>query len=374
MRKVGLITSYKELNCGAELQAFALVQAIKECGYDCEIVWLKSSRSKYNDLRWMKLFGTVSKMMLHPSIIRSTLKAYGKAYSSEIDDVSKALFDKFKETYLPVRLYSYHELKHEEREYYKFVCGSDQIWNSYALYVDPMYYLRFTPKRKRIAYAPSLGKSSIPSYNKNKIKKYVNEMRSISVREETGAKLLRELIGRKIHVCLDPSFLLTCNEWDRLLSLDLLEKPNKKFCFAYFLGTPSREAIDKLRELSREYEIFYSPYKYEELSQYHYCSCGPREFLSLIESAQVILTDSFHGTAFSINFNKDFFTFPRDYSGNQNQSSRIVDLLAMFGLNDRYVTAGNQNLSPIDYNNTNLILDRLRSKSKFFLQKCLDNE
>ena len=118
------------------------------------------------------------------------------------------------------------------------------------------------------------------------------------------------------------------------------------------------------------------PYKIpalNELGKIQYVDAGPAEFLTLIDNAKVVLTDSFHGTAFSINFNKSFLTFDRQYGSNQSQASRIRDMLKIFGLSDYFITDENDyKLMEIDYASVNKILNDYRIKSKLYLKEAID--
>lgn len=91
--------------------------------------------------------------------------------------------------------------------------GSDQIWNSSTLYVDPLYYLRFAPKQKRVALSPSFGRNFIADYNKNKMKKWINDYPYLSVREDSGVKLIKELTGLEAQHLLDPTLIINSEEW-----------------------------------------------------------------------------------------------------------------------------------------------------------------
>lgn len=147
---------------------------------------------------------------MHPSTIKSTLLSYNNSFNKSFAKESINLFENFEKIYLKTNIVSSSDLKviGKSNTYYKFLWGSDQIWDSYALYVDPIYYLRFTTKNKRITNAPSFGKSDVLQYNQRIIKNYLNGFNDISVREDTGAKIVKNLIGKEEKVVLDTTLML----------------------------------------------------------------------------------------------------------------------------------------------------------------------
>ena len=166
MKKIGIVTSVKELNYGAVLQAYALQSFLEKKEYDVSMLWWSNQRESHADIRAKKLLSMGFKMLSHPSLIQNTFKVYGASFAKEFSEKSKLMFDEFAREYLNIEYFNGSEMKRfaYSQDCLAVMAGSDQIWNSYAVYVDPFYYLRFAPVNKRIAYAPSLGKSDIPVY------------------------------------------------------------------------------------------------------------------------------------------------------------------------------------------------------------------
>lgn len=341
METVGIVTSTRELNYGAILQAYALQTTVEKYGYDVRLIWWNNQKVKRRDVRLVKILGMAEKIIRYPKIIKKTFRTYHHTFTKEFSINSIELFDEFEKKYLNIHFMSYVQMYifAHNKKCKVVIAGSDQIWNSYAVYVDPFYYLRFASCNKRIAYAPSIGKNNIPEYNKKCMKKYISEFSSISMREESGARVVSELIGKKIPVVLDPSFLLDSKEWEK--RENYIETPDK-YILLYFLDEPNDECVRLLNEIivSQNLPIIALPYRYDSYSLFHkvkYIDAGPSEFLYLIHHAEIILTDSFHGTAFSINYGKNFFVFDRQYGENETQVSRINDLLKKFDLNNRFI-------------------------------------
>lgn len=312
MKRIGIVTSFNELNYGAILQAFALEKYLKELGWEPEIVWLKSAVLGFHDIRLKKVVGMVIRMLRNPRIIRKNIRKYNQSFQHTYDPEYIEKFQDFQKN-LKVRLLYGSTLQKEARSdtYFAFICGSDQIWNSYALYIDPMYYLRFAPENKRIAYAPSFGKADVPDYNKKKIGNYVAEIPSLSVREKQGAEIIKNLTGRIAQVVLDPTLLIDMADWmaeSRACQLRF----NSQFLFAYFLDEPSctaKEAIRKVCE-TNHLKMLCITHKAAWVEAFDGAvvpeAIGPREFIFLIGNAKIVCTDSFHGCAFSINLRTPF--------------------------------------------------------------------
>lgn len=377
MNKIGIVTSAKELNYGAILQAYALQTTLEEKGYDVSLLWWRNQKGSHRDIRIKKVFVMGLRMIKHPNLLVNTLKTYGHSFSKEFSNRSIELFEEFENHCLKIDYLSYSEMKKYAKsdDCVAVIAGSDQIWNSYAIYIDPFYYLRFSPKSKRIAYAPSLGKINIPSYNKKIMRKYISDFSHISVRELSGKKAIDELLHSNIDVVLDPSFLLKKDMWSKVKKK--VDTKNMKYCLLYFLDTPSVIAISFIKQYlkNNNISILSLPYKFEiitELEAVEYVDAGPGEFLDLIDNAEVVFTDSFHGTAFSVNYNKEFYVFDRQYGKNQSQKSRIVDLLESINLSERFIVGDNKtDYSCINYNLVNSIVDELRIKSMHFLENAI---
>jgi hypothetical protein len=344
-------------------------------GYEAEIIWEKGNLSSNYDFRPYKVFMSGIKLLLHPRLICATFSNVKYVQQHVISEETVHLFDTFVEKNINRRYYSAKQMKSNKvgQEYDKFICGSDQVWCTTSLYVDPLMYLRFAPKNKRIAYAPSLGREYIPNYNKNKIKRYINDIPNVSVREVTGQKLILGLTGRRVPVVLDPTLLLERSFWD-----EKKEPCQVKMCYVlcYFLSTPTEETQKKmllfLRSEGMEIVALNSRLEYlENEMNVIYPDCGPAEFISYIENAKKVLTDSYHGMLFSIIYHKEFWSIAREY-GEFDQSSRQLSVLNMLGLN-RYCTVNDEwNKEDIDYVAVDEKLQYERNKSFEYLRKALE--
>jgi len=172
-------------------------------------------------------------------------------------------------------------------------------------------------------------------------------------------------------VLIDPTLVLTSDEWRNLLDLKSI-KFEKKTIVAYFLDEPSEKAKNLLCYFSKhDYQIISLLYKRKGAWFDFYVNAGPTQFLQYIINADIIVTDSFHGTAFSILFKKDFYVFERMYKGSEKQSTRIDNLLKKLGLSNRYDT---QKLisDQINYDACDDILNVEREKAKKYLKNSIE--
>lgn len=364
-KKIGICTLYTGYNVGSSLQAYATKEYLKNKGYDSKILKIKGSIVKGRDIRVKKLFITIIRMFIFSNKKLSVIKSFFENKKKSFNEKTIQKFDKFYiENLQPIEI-SYSNLKKEslKNKWDAFICGSDQIWNSTAFYVDPFYYLQFVSKNKRIAYAPSFGRDYLPDYNKSIIKKYIGSIPYISVREATGKRIIDSMMNRNVEICLDPTFLLKKEEWIKILNLKKEER--KKYIFCYFLNEPSKKVLKFISNVSKNNNfdvVFFNKGNKDVLYG------GPIDFLNLLYNANIVFTDSFHGTAFSINFNKEFYVFERQYI-TDNQSTRIISLLDMFNLSKRYELYNID--KKIDYKNINLTLEEKRKSSEKYLEESI---
>ncbi len=367
MKKIGICTIYTGYNYGSALQAYATREILHSLGYDGDILKLSGSIVEGRDIRVNKLLIMAIRSLLHYKAGKKSVQSYKANYQTELSESTKKLFSTFYNNDISPIIISYKELKRKAHTdgYYSFLCGSDQIWNASAMYVDPFYYLDFAPKRKRIAFAPSFGRSEIPSYNRKSIYRRINNITYLSVRENEGQRIIYKGTGRKANVLIDPTLVLTSQEWIDALKIKPL---NKDFVLAYFLDEPNEIAKMQLRkEIVSGEKVVCIPRQCMPNSKV--INAGPREFIRLVLSAKRIYTDSFHGTAFSISFHKDFYSFSRNYGAASDQSSRLTSLLKKLCLMSRY-DCPTEVIT--DYKQVDKILDKERKVSKIYLKKSLE--
>lgn len=361
----GTVTWISYNNLGTLLQAYALQKIVSSLGYKNEIVSDEKILARQN----------------HSSIISRIISNWRRLFSFTFYRYywgrrqSNLLFSKFKSDYLKINN-SWTSESELQKKYDIFICGSDQIWSS-VLPLNLFYYLGFT-KRPKVAYAPSIGAAFYPESRKKIVKPFLDDFSSLSVREEIGKKLISSFINKKISVVLDPTLLLDQLEWKLLTSNNITPK---KRVLCYFL-TFNKQYIESVSVFAKKKKLpLYIVItdqrfiKYADFSLY----IGPAEFISEISSASYIFTDSFHGTIFSILFNKRFLTFERFGNGApNNQNSRIHNLLNKLELTHcliKFEDFDKNNLSfpNVDYEYVLKKLNNYRTYSLDYLKNALED-
>lgn len=364
MKKIGIVTWHYNPNYGGLLQAYALQETIKKLGYNPEFV---NYRPDINTLK--------------KRTIRKLKDTYIMFVKPEIHTGRKSKY-KFVEEKLNVGklYYSYDDLSNEADEVYDVgICGSDQIWSNNTGIVNPLYYLTFVDERKRISYAPSIGYNKIPDNIREEFKEYVDKIRYLSVREEKGAEIIKSITGRDAKVVLDPSLLISKEEWLKEIKTKHRISPNGKFILLYILGD-NYEHVEYAKKLSEYtgYEIIALETKNSRLKGLKTFSGDPFDFIELINNASYVLTDSFHGVAFSINLEKQFVAFKR-FKDNEltSQNSRIYNILNKTDLKDRLISTDEPvtflENNIIDYNIVRPLLEAERKLSTDFLLKSIES-
>ncbi len=368
MEKVLLTTVFSGYNYGSSLQVLATKTILKELGYDCRLVAMKSL-IKGRDIRIKKLIT----ILIRSWLIRgkngaNALSTYKGSYNKVMIGDSVTRFEQFTNEYLEPHYMSWNSMKRLAKECVACFAGSDQIWNSSTMYVDPMYYLRFAPAEKRIAFAPSFGRDFVAEYNKKKMSKWISDFAYLSVREDSGVRLIKDLTGRDAIHLIDPTLMVKGETWKKTLNL---QDKQENYILTYFLDKPSesaRKAIAELKE-TLKCEVIAIPYQFDDMS---YCDkvvpTGPIEFLDLINNAKCVLTDSFHGTAFSINLHTPFYVFGRNYGTAHSQNSRIESILKMMNMQDRFEQKDIVGqLKAINFEVSEQILSDERNKSRNYI-------
>ncbi len=382
-KKVGIATLHTAINYGVYLQAYAMQRKVEDFGYDAEIIhYVKRTESGTSSSKQSK----IKRLLLHPiqtkKIIDNKVMKSGENFSRRSFAFSKFASKNFNLTRLCNDINDAEEIA---KKYDACVCGSDQIWNPVHTDCNPYYFLQFVPAEKRIAYAPSVACETIPEKYLEDFKNYISSFSSISVRESSGASLVEKITGRKCENTVDPTLLYDKNFWNEFAYPERLEKEPYVFC--YFLGGTEihKKALNKIeKDLGKK--IVISPFDYEinSLKTGEKIYADIKEFLTLVRDADFVLTDSFHGMAFSVNFRKNFAVVKRADT-DAGKHTRVNDFLSKIKLADRIVTDENLqdfNFSEINYEESGKILEEwVKSSSDYFenslkkvLEKTEENE
>lgn len=285
------------------MQAYALQKVVMEhFDTDCELINYQHGFVKATDL--IRLFPVTKDIREIVSGIRSMRKRIGRWKR----------FERFVREHcvLSRRYWLYVQLKIHPPQYDKYICGSDQIWNPLITCgVSPGYFLGFADQSKnKIAYAPSFGIDQIRNRDKKKMKKLLATIGFLSVREQSGRGIIKEMTGRDAVRLIDPVFLLEKMEWEKLADKKKSEKP---YILVYMMQ--KEEAVYRYAKRLKEKKKM----RLVEISRYGFqpgfvdelvVDLGPVEFLTLFCNADYICTNSYHGLVYSIIFEKECSLIP----------------------------------------------------------------
>lgn len=341
---IGICLKYEQTNYGSKLQALATLRYLEKLELDYEILRYNKKTLGFiiryipRFFNWVFLndrydqYQRMLEFKAHPEVDRQ-VKERRRSFES---------FDHYFLPHLSKMYSSYGSLVRECPERYSAVLScSDQLWSPSAL-GSGFYNLMFAPdEMKKISWASSFGVSKIPWYQIKRTKKYLSRIEHISMRENRGAEIVYELIGRKVPVLMDPVFAFDKSEWDSMIECS--ETEWKDYIFCYFLGsdpehrTAARKFAEKtgkkiltLRHLDRYVS---DDEEFGDIAPY---DVDPVLFLNILRGAYAVCTDSFHGTAFSVIYEKDFVVFDRySDSSSNSKNSRIDSLCANLSLEDR---------------------------------------
>lgn len=306
----GIVTFHKADNFGAVLQAYALQKTLENLGADSEFLEFQTPAKNAESL---------NEPVNGPRAFAARLREAGKART--------ALFDEFRAKYLrcspPIAAEKSDELN---GIYDVFITGSDQVWNLNLPEADERYFLPFAPPDKRISYAASFGTAEIADKLKEWYKDRLNGFRSISVREESGKEIVKELTGKGCAVCLDPVLLLTRAEWLSLVSP--ADEPPYLFLYmvdydADLAARAEKEAEERGLELKVAAAGFIPKYGIESWN-----GVSVEKWLSLIYNSAGVFTNSFHCTAFAMIFEKPAHTAMLK-DGLARRNGRLEELLRL---------------------------------------------
>lgn len=368
-KKITIFTLNGYSNYGNRLQNYALENAIKflNCEVCTAIIKDKRQSSFVKKLKNVESF----KDFCNKGINKINIKLKFLIYKNKIINRNNK-FIEFSKEFLNEKeptLYFNNFTKNKIKQNEYFITGSDQVWNPLYPEVTSLYFLTFASKEKRIAYAPSFGISEIPDEYVGNYKKWLSEIKHLSVREESGAKIIKELTGRDAPVLVDPTLLLTREKW-LTIAKPAKNKPKGKYLVTYFLGGVPKEYKKEIKKFAKNNQL--KIINLGDIKETKTYITGPSEFLDYINSCDIIFTDSFHGTVFSILFEKPFVVYKR--VGGSSMYSRIKTLLKMFKLESReYEKVRIDNsLFEIDYSHVPKILEIERSKSYNYLKEALN--
>lgn len=369
--KAGIITYHNAINYGAALQALALQESICEIGVEAEIINYtpKDVFANYKPLSFRKLYiYSKNSLLLALRTFVSDLIYFG------LIKKKNTAFDKFGNKYFKYSGKAHlnlETLKEALPEYDVCFAGSDQIWNPDITYgFDSAYFLNFGKENMiRASYAASIGRDSFSKNEQDELSRYLKGFDFISTREKTACDVISDLTDKPVSVDLDPTLLIPAEKWTEILSIDN-NKGGYIFVYTLYPNPELDTFVEKLSKLKDLQVITVNRRKIYSAEKESFPNADPEKFVELIANADYVVTNSFHGTAFSVNFSKNFITF----MGNR-RNSRMTDLLGTLGISERVVAEYSDELldmPDIDYISVQNILAAEREKSKSYIKSVLE--
>lgn len=367
MKKIGIITQQGGENFGNKLQNFAVEQIISSLGFAVEsIIEKPNKKSKRQIVNSVKKFMNMPYERKKYEIKRVTAQTKEQILYHNLLDKRRKTFSTFSENHLHPKEYNIN--KEIGELFHCFVVGSDIIWSPNN---DPYFALAFfAPENKRVAFAPSFGVSVMPEKYKKTYAQGLSGFRCLSVREDAGARIIKELTGRDAEVLLDPTMIIKKEKWCSMASPSK-NKPNENYLLKYMVGKKQKkEWEEKIRNFAKKNNL--KVISLADIRQKKLFNEGPKEFIDFIKDAKIIFTDSFHGVIFSILFEKPFVAFKR-LRKVVPLNSRIETLLKKFRFENRFVDKiEEKDIFNVDFSHTKSILEEERNKSIDYLKKALN--
>lgn len=353
MKKIGIITLNGEYNYGNRLQTYALQQAISRLGATADTV---VEHAFVTDMKGMikRVIGRLP--LIHPRL------AYWRMMAEK-----EKVFTPFSRKKISTRLVQ-GGLSSIQSDYDLFIVGSDQVWNPHYIGTSTTNFLTFTPKEKRVSYAASFGVSEIPGEQQEVYKKNLPEMHSISVREQVGVQLVKQLAGRDALLVPDPTMLLDKEDWSRLVST-VDTSSWGKYVIIYTLRGLDKDAEGHVRGFAESkgctiYEVMGDQYSD------HLEIPDPAEFIARIANAQAVFTDSFHASVFSIIMHTPFKVFERK---DMKMSSRLQTLALTYRMQDSLNTTAIEE-AEFDFVQSDSILASRRKIGMEYLSRIINQK
>lgn len=369
--RVGIVSIHSAHNYGSLLQAYALQETLKKYSNDVQII---NYRPKYLDCQYSmfsvqiykKYHGLINKILHLGWRIIMVKKRYEKYVK----------FESFiKNEYNLTKKYTnFNDLCKDNLNYDVVFCGSDQIWNTDITEgFDKVFYLGFLNNDvKKASYAASIGRQEIDKRYYDNYKESINKFDYISIREESSEKLMRAITNKKININLDPTLLLEKEKWHSLISKSNIKLKGNDYIFVYILQDNSEfvKIVNKLSEVLNMRVISVSKKKRFK-NETIYPNAGVEDFLFLCSNSKFVVTNSFHGTVFSIIFEKNNCIIPHLNTGN-----RMIDLMNSVGLSKRVIKEYNDLnvadiIKDVDYKSVNKKLSANRKKSFDYFKEVL---
>lgn len=361
MKKVGIVTFHRSTSYGACLQTFATYKYLSNLQFDAEVIdytnieeqkfrrWTYKENGKFSGYITSLIKNIVFKKKIYADIIYGKPEKYYKLTQKRYKNKNEL----------------------QDLNYDVLIAGSDQIWSpSITGGVDDVYLLQFGKSDKRISIASSLGSAILSEAQHEFFEKSFKSFSSISVREPFAKKQLVSDTDKKIDILMDPTFLLRKEEWiEYLASKSVYRSISDNYILTFFVA-PQNDYREKVQEYADALGLpiwSIQPTKIKRVnSSKVIVGVKIEDFLALIKNASLVITDSFHGVAISVNLFTDFIVF-----NNVSNPVRVETLLEKLSISDRIEMKIN-NYKPINYKIVSNKLEILRQESQKWIKRALE--
>lgn len=364
--KASLVTLHRVFNYGSVLQAYATQKTFEDAGCEVEIVDYVTEQRTAKRLLLGK--GAFFRIKNAKNILRLPFRTLSFL-------IKRHKFGRFLNQNCSLTKHKYikaEDIMKNPPDADIYITGSDQVWNSqYNEGIDKGFFLEYAPDGKKcIAFVSSFGKQMLDCNEKERTKEYLKKYSTLSVREDSAKDILKDL-GYSSECLIDPTLQIEKDDWKKIASPRLVKE---KYLILMLLYNEDNGATDYARRIADEKGLklvkisweLKRPKKVDKLMTHR----TPEDFLSLFANAEFVVTNSFHGLAFSINFNREFVVVPR-----KEFNSRIESLLHLTGLESRMACSECDALeasrSAIDYDSVNDILKSERERAKKFIESSI---
>lgn len=353
MKRIGIITIHTDFNYGAVLQAIASQRLFEIKGYDSEIIDYENPVIAQQSNLLYKQDGRYIGYI--KTFVRNTLFGRYWYYKKAIKDLDQ---------YRKKSVKQYHTVEElNDCPYDVLIAGSDQLWNPViSRGLDPVFLLQFSQGKKKVSFSTSMGSRPLLEEEKEVLKKALSDFSKISVRENFAREQLMELVDKDIKVTLDPTLLLGRDIWwNDYASKSKYANKNENYILTYFVGGNKEQYRPVIAQYAKKMNmkvrtIQYSNYTWKESNE-KILGASIVDFIALIANADLVITDSFHGVAFSVNMGSNFIAI-----ANKANPVRVKEFLQKVGLEDR-INMDVDDFIEVDYDKVYPKLNDLREDS-----------
>lgn len=362
---------HRVLNPGSILQAYALFVQVKKIGFECEIIDYQYPNNIHANI-----------ITEHRKRIREIVISLYNRFKFFIlyrGWLQKRRYIRFMKEHLSMSKYysTKDELFRASPCYDICMTGSDQVWNPKCMKGDESFFCTWSLNCKKVSYAASFSTSVIPDIYREQYRSWLFKYDFLGVREKSAVKVISELTGKNSSVVCDPTLLLTKEDYSPLLKHSKIHK-KKPYILVYALTyayNPYPQLDLVVKAIKKEMRLPVLYLYTNSVEHYHVngaiTSAGPCEFVDLFMNASFVVTSSFHGTAFSLNFGIPFYSIVPD---DITDDSRIMSLLQTLGVTERAIKVSqqlNHVETSMDYCKINKLLEEFRQESQNFLEHSL---